>query len=383
MEKEKHIEKISTLLGKYAAGEATDEERAVLEEWAAGSERAVELMRSVADMNVGEDGLRRFFVRTDTEAAWREMRSRMFPRRRRRGYRLAARYAAAVLLLAAVAGGVFLLTESPAEIAVINTPESKAVLTVSDGNVIDLGAGTEPEGGLLDLYGASGGGDRLTYNDSDSIGVVMQRLSIFRGGEFCIDLSDGTRVWLNSETVLTYPNRFSGDERRVEVEGEAYFEVMPGERPFIVHTAGLDVRVTGTEFNVMAYADDATAEVTLVKGSVRAETPDDGVDLTPGLQAVLSLADRSLSVRKVDTSLHTSWRDGVFEFRTATLREIAVQLERWYDVDIVFRDASIGDIRFTGAIKKSNSLNYMLDILKATKSIEYSVEGRTVTLSNK
>ena len=209
-------------------------------------------------------------------------------------------------------------------------------------------------------------------------------LCVPRGGEYVLTLADSTRVWMNSDSELRYPSRFEGGERRVSVTGEAYFQVAKDESlPFIVEAGGAAVRVTGTEFNVMAYPDDGCVETTLVSGGVDVEANGQTRRVAPGSQAVYDKASGSLDVRAVDLALYTSWKDGLFEFRDMPLGAVARQLERWYDVEILFADPAVADIRFTGAVKKMKPLAFILDIIQGTRSVDYRIEGRQVIIDKK
>ena len=183
---------------------------------------------------------------------------------------------------------------------------------------------------------------------------------------------------------MRYPNHFVGDERRVQVEGEAYFQVAKdASKPFIVEAAEMDVRVTGTEFNVMAYQDKDRVETTLVKGSIEVDVEGKVVKMLPDMQAVFSKTDKQLITRTVRTELYTSWKEGVFEFRDLPLREIAEQLGRWYDVEFEFRDELVAEIRFTGAVKRMKPITFILDVIKETKAINYRIDGKTVIVEKK
>lgn len=209
--------------------------------------------------------------------------------------------------------------------------------------------------------------------------VQQIMVEIPRGGEYNLKLSDGTSVWLNSESKITYPNRFSDGERKVIIEGEAYFDVVKNEeQPFIVDVRGIEIYVTGTEFNVSAY--DSRVETTLISGGVRVTADGNEAVLTPGMQAVYTESGGGISVREVDTSIYTAWKDGIFRFRSLELSEIVKRLGRWYDVEFRFEDPKIGNLPFTGAFKKTDSITSILDVIRNTKSVSYSIDGDTVIL---
>src|SRR5690606_13881439 len=193
-------------------------------------------------------------------------------------------------------------------------------------------------------------------------------LSTPRGGQYQITLPDGTNVWLNAESTLRYPSRFSQRERMVEIAGEAYFEVVNDHnRPLKVVSRGQTVEVLGTEFNIAAYPDEQNAKTTLVKGKVNvrlnASTPSrDHAPLTllPGQQATVGAS--SLRVDKVDVNQYVLWKDGFFYFNGHSPQEAFTQLSRWYDFELVYR-GSIPSVQFFGKIERNKSLGSLLKIL--------------------
>lgn len=375
--KESKIDHITRLLGHLAAGQITVQERAELQEWSAGGARATALLEKIeAGDNIAPQDVERFEKGADTAMAWSELRGRIASQHRRRQLTRAASWSAAAMIVAAAAFFVARPRETLRQ--EIYAPLSTVVLELPGGQSVELGNTQE-----LAQYGARRDGRNLAYSGADTLAATPQRLRVGRGGDFVLDLPDGTRVWVNSLSTVSYPSRFDGEQRRVEVSGEAYFEVVRDGRPFTVHAGGMDVRVTGTQFNVMAYPGAPTVEVTLVQGGVSTRTPSASLDLVPGERAVYTLADHSLNAGKVDVALHTSWREGVFEFRAMPLSQIIPQLERWYDVEVVLSDAQIGAIRLTGAVKKGNSLNHMLDILADLKQLDYTVQERIVTIKHR
>jgi ferric-dicitrate binding protein FerR (iron transport regulator) len=216
--------------------------------------------------------------------------------------------------------------------------------------------------------------------ESDARGPVETHTwRVPRGGEFFLTLPDGTRVWLNSESTIVYPNRFDAGERRIRMEGEAYFDVVKnGEQPFVVEAGGARIDVTGTRFNVAAYGD--MVETTLAEGGVRMTAGGSVVELRPDMQAVYVAGGDAIAVRSVDAAAYGAWKEGLLEFRDLPLSEITARLGRWYDVDFSFERSEVADMRFTGAFKREDSIVSILDVIKNTKSVGYSIDGNTITL---
>ncbi len=211
--------------------------------------------------------------------------------------------------------------------------------------------------------------------------VEYNIVKVPRGSEYSLTLADGTKIWLNSETELKYPVRFIGKTRDVKIVGEGYFEVAKDSLcPFIVHSGEVKTQVLGTSFNVKAYSDDKVREITLVSGKVRINANGEQTELLPGWQATWDEARQQLNHQQVDVKPIISWTTGMFDFVDMPLEELTVQLSRWYDVDFFFTNESIKTIRFTGAVKRSNTLKYMLDFVSITSDVHYEVKDRTVCL---
>ena len=258
---------------------------------------------------------------------------------------------------------------------------NRATLTLTDGRVIDL---SSEKGGIII-------GDGITYEDGSLVAATHEPLEIAtpKGGQYQLTLPDGTRVWLNSATVLKYPATFKKERRVVElVAGEAYFEVSPqpatdgsgSKRPFIVRTRQQEVEVLGTQFNINAYEDEAGITTTLVEGAVNVRHPGVSNDhitrLAPGEQA--QLAGNSIIVSKINTEEFTAWKDGYFYFNDADVYTVLKQLERWYDIDVIYKITTSDDL-FVGKIPRSVNLTVALNVLR-TAGVSFEIEGRTLTV---
>ena len=225
----------------------------------------------------------------------------------------------------------------------------------------------------------------LRYSSHDSIGMANvnknNELIIPKGGEYQVVLADGTKVWLNSASRLIYPQSFMGKERRVVLSGEAFFDVAhDAERPFIVETSRMNVKVLGTRFNVNDYDDNEEVSTTLVNGSVEIVSGDQQVfRLVPGEQAYGK--ENELEKREVNVRLYTSWIDGKFLFNNTELEEIAKQISRWYDVEIFFSSENVKKVRFTGAIVKFKPLDDLVRMIESTSQVRFSVKGKTIVIS--
>ena len=246
----------------------------------------------------------------------------------------------------------------------------KATLTLEDGSVIELEKGKSYSKG-----NASSNGEKLIYNSNGkSAAIANNLLTIPRGGQFFVQLADSTKVWLNSESQLKYPVAFvDGQTRQVElVYGEAYFEVSPSTKHkgsrFKVKTQEQNVEVIGTEFNIKAYRDEPAIYTTLVQGVVAVSNAAKKQILTPSQQSKITEYNGNISISEVDVYNEISWRKGLFVFKGMPLKDIARVLSRWYDVDIVFADPTLGNVKFNGVLNKNQKLE---DILTTIKNINF------------
>lgn len=203
-----------------------------------------------------------------------------------------------------------------------------------------------------------------------------------RGKDFKITLSDGTEVWLNAESTLYYPVNFVGEERMVELEGEAYFKVAKDEKhPFIVKTKNITTRVLGTSFNIKDYAH-SDSHLTLVEGKVEARGKRTSIMLHPAQDACFN-TDGTINVQKVDTRLYTSWIEGYFYFEDASLSDIMRDLGRWYNLTIEFADARQMNYHFTFWANRKAGIGKALELLNQLGKVEARLEKNTVIINNK
>jgi len=223
----------------------------------------------------------------------------------------------------------------------------------------------------------------LRYDGSfvaeDSSKMSYNTLYIPKGGEYSLQLPDGSRVWLNSETSIRFPVCFMKDRRDVYLSGEAYFEVAKDVlAPFHVHVEGGEVTVLGTKFNVTAYADENVATTTLVEGSVAISGDNIGKTRTlrPNEQLTLDGTSGKVEVKTVDVSYSTAWKDGMFRFRDVRLEEIMRVVEGWYDMTVTYEDESVKDLRFGFNVGRHETIEPLLNIFELNGKIKISKEGK-------
>lgn len=308
-------------------------------------------------------------------------------RRGRRQKRLRRIAVAAAVAVVAVAGAVWydLSDTTPREVSCTISPGGKrAVLTYADGRTLNL---TQPE---LEIDAAGNPVIDATPGAPDAPvpasggGTPYNTLTIPRGGEFFVTLPDKTRVWLNSETELRFPSVFDGGERRVDLTGEAFFEVAHDpQRAFIVGLGHGDITVYGTQFNVSRY-DNSPLSAVLVEGSIGFRLAGgDELVLRPSQMLEYDPATGDTTTRTVDTRVYTSWIDNLFIFDRQTLGDIMARLGRWYDVEIVFHDQGLRDKVLSGQLQRSEELDVLLRIYEHSTDIRFAIDGRTVNIYRK
>ena len=217
-----------------------------------------------------------------------------------------------------------------------------------------------------------------------AVAVEKSWIVVPRGGEYQLILPDGTKVWLNSASKLKYPVAFTGGQRKVFLEGEAYFEVAADTvHPFLVETSGMSVTVLGTGFNVMAYPEEMEAAVTLVHGKVGVQTDHRQQILQPDEQYVYQTTTRRGTVRKVDVSQYVDWKDGILNFDSMPLEELTRRLGRWYDVDFFFVAEELKTLKYSGAFKKYNDIRYVLNIIEEITNVQFVLNERTIVVNRK
>lgn len=386
------IQRFAELILKEMRGELTEPEARELKEWqAADPQHAAfyEQMYSVPELQARLSK----FGEPDEDAAWQRFAEKHFPapaeqetvKVRRMHYRW---WAAAAVTIAAAAA-IWLWKPEPGQ-QKGNTPvaerpkiimpaTSKAVLTLADGSTIPLdsaGSQTFAQQGAT----ASQNGGSLVYQAGQPMGALQYNtLRTPRGGQFRISLPDGSQVWLNAASSLRFPVAFGNGERKVELTGEAYFDVRPdAAKPFKVAVAEkAEVAVLGTEFNINAYTDEPAIRATLVKGSVAVTAAGATRKLEPGQQAAIADGAPQVETRP-DIEEALAWRNAVFYFNNADVRAVMRQLQRWYDVEVEYR-GTVPNRRFDGEIQRNLPLQDVLEGLRVS-GLSFTIEGSKIII---
>jgi transmembrane sensor len=256
-----------------------------------------------------------------------------------------------------------------------------AILTLADGHSITLDSAAN--GGLalqgntkvIKLNG------QIAYRDTGRAqgdeAILFNTISTARGNQYQLTLSDGSKVWLNAASSLRFPTSFKGKERRVEVTGEAYFEIAKNPAmPFKVQAGSGEIDVLGTHFNINAYADESSVKTTLLEGAVAVKKATALQMLVPGQQAEFNQKNGIALSENVDVARETAWKDGFFWFNNTDIHTLMRQVSRWYDVDVEFQ-GNITDDGFTGKVPRSVPLSKLLNVLEQYE-LHFKIDGKKI-----
>ena len=259
---------------------------------------------------------------------------------------------------------------------------NKAILTLADGSTIILDSAAN---GKLTQQGNSNivklNNGQLAYNtlNEKPTEIVYNTISTPRGGQYQLTLADGSKVWLNASSSLRFPASFTGNERKVEITGEAYFEVAKNaSMPFIVSAKGMNVEVLGTHFNINSYTDEAAIKTTLLEGAVKVSKGNAIQILSPGQQAQLNNVGQITVSKNADVDEIMAWKNGSFVFNSTDIENIMRQISRWYDVDVSF-DGNISKELFSGIVSRTSKLSQVLKIMERA-GVKFKIEGKRIVV---
>ncbi|MBC9934230.1 FecR family protein [Chitinophaga qingshengii] len=381
----------AALMLRCLRGEATAAEQQRLQQWLAADARHQALYDSLQEPAQLAAGIA-FQEDIDVDADWAAVlaRTTATPTTRKPAW---VRFAAWTAAAAAVVAGVVLLYPRSA-----TTPDTRIVadqshtfkndvLPGSNQAVLQLGNGkTVALGGQADktITEADGTTIRrddggLVYHDSgDNNASLYNTLTTNRAGQYQLTLEDGTKVWLNAASSLTFPVHFNGKERTVTLTGEGYFEVAANSKqPFKVTVNGVEVQVLGTRFNIGAY--DYAVKTTLVSGAVKVQLPGKrALQLVPGQQA--NVQSEKVSITYADTEKAIAWKEGIFYFKDDDFRDIMEQVARWYDLELEFQ-GPLPARKISGNISRQARLSQVLEMLNYVSGAHFDIRGRKVSVS--
>lgn len=265
---------------------------------------------------------------------------------------------------------------------------NKTILTLHNGkqivlNEIEEGETVRELGMIISkskegriIYGIDS--ERLT--DRSDKKYPLNTITVPRGAKYEVVLADGTKIWLNSASTLTFPPTFSEKERKVELIGEAYFEVAQNKaKPFLVSTPQYQVEVLGTHFNIKAYPDEQISQTTLLEGAVKVKKEGKELLLTPGQQAEIVTEEKDITEHTANLEKVMAWKNGVFFFDGEELEQVMQQIARWYDVEIIY-EKEIPSVILAGMVSREDSLERLLGILEKAGKVNFTIEGNKITV---
>ena len=261
---------------------------------------------------------------------------------------------------------------------------NKATLTLTNGEVIALD-NTLKKGIIYEFENIE-----IIHNDDGIVFKVKDNaiadsnafntLTTPKGGQYKVVLADGTEVWLNTASSIMFPTSFTGKERKVSVTGEAYFEVVKNvSQPFVVKANRISVKDLGTKFNIMSYRNENSVKTTLTEGLIAISTETNQANMQPGEQAVLNNGSSDFIIRKADIEEVLAWKTHKYFFKNTSIKTIMRQLERWYDIDVVYHD-DVSSVLFSGGLTQKDNVSQLLEMLQSDSRLRFTLNGRIVTV---
>ncbi|MFL9481961.1 FecR family protein [Chitinophagaceae bacterium LWZ2-11] len=382
-------EKIAGLIEKYLNGNATDEERSELLGWYRSVDHTnIEIPVSSSEE---KEAIQNRILKNILSNIKREKTVGIGWGNEKR----AGRYkwmAAAILLL--VVGTVFLIrtishpkrdnSTTPGAMAEssILPGSNKAILTLADGSNISLDSLNKEtianQGSATIVKQGSGCLKYEAANASGNNTIPTNSITTPKGGQYAVVLSDGTKVWLNADSKLTFPTAFTGNQRNVTLKGEAYFEVAKNkEMPFVVKVDETEIKVLGTHFDIMAYDDEAAIATTLLEGSVQMSHNKQTTLLKPGEQGSYNKSQNNLTVHEADGDAAIAWKNGYYYFNRTDLQTVMRQIARWYNVEVEYKGNVPKDEIVGRKIPRSADVSEVLHIMELI-GIHFKIEGRKI-----
>ena len=364
-------------------GELDEEQRQKLESWLEEDPANRELLDKIREEKRWQGGIRQIAY-FDDKMDWSAVLQTSF--RRRRVIRMYRACAVAGIVLLLGVGGLFLM-QKPEKTRVIiarvqphevklNTASGKSYSLDLAGDIITEETVLKSDGKKLMFEAREQANGKVEWNTVD----------VPRGGTYNVELSDGTEVFLNAESILRFPNSFEeGTCREIWIDGEAYFKVKRDEaHPFVVHTGNIEVEVLGTEFNVRDYPEEHRVVTTLVNGSVQFTGKDKKkVVLEPGFQVIADSLTGTWDVREVNLKEYVGWRNGLYVFSHLTLEELMRVIERNYDVTVFFANEECKRLVFSGDLQKYETVEHFLRFIETGGDVRFVVKERTITVYKK
>lgn len=376
--------RISHLIYRYLIGDLDDEsEISELNNWRSQSDANEKLFNKLLldeDLEAYRSRVQLF----SADSGWERFRKEKRIKKIRQFYNSGSffRYAAIIsVILCASAIGIWMYTQREVAFEIVEETQPKKIVPGNSRAILTLSSGTELQ--LLDdsILSANKISELDPKSNTDKQDEILSysMIEIPRGGEYCLLLSDGTTVYLNSETRLRFPEKFSKDKREIElIGGEIYLDVKRNENsPFLIKIDGMLVRVLGTSFNISTYNE--VYQTTLVNGAIEVQTvKGESYQLKPSQQLNYTKDNGKVNIQYVDTDLYTSWVDGQIVFRDQTLENIMNSLSRWYNFEVKYENAELRMSKFGINVNKYDNIQPILNILESTDKLKFEIKDNTV-----
>ncbi len=389
--KDEQNNRISRLLQLYLLGDITPQEQKELESWCDQNESNRLFFENIQKENLLAQEHELYKNVDDVKAfSTFKQKTRIINKKHKAVDIILWKYAAIFLLPLTIAAVLWTNfkpgnTPIPQQVS-IHSGASQALLILENGQKVALTSGNENDS-LIKNSNIVRKKDELIYTSTKQEQTPQEirfnELIIPKGGEYKVTLSDGTVVYLNSVTHLKYPTTFGDKERRVQLDGEAYFEVTKDlQHPFIVEVNGVEVKVYGTSFNVNSQQDHKIQTV-LVEGSVGIKIQSSGEEqiISPGEMAVFDEIPQNITIKKVNPQVYTDWRNGIFRFENERLEDILNKLANWYDVEIFYQSPDVKELHFTGYIERYKKIDTILRSITLATNVQFSIREKTILVS--
>jgi len=383
--------RLEYLLNRYLSFECTSEEEQELMELASKFDNDADL-KELIDRTIKNTGAEIHLPENVADSMFQNILQRATPLRKMKTWKLHRAAAAAVIVGTLSLGSYFFLRNSGQKTDIAQTEnftagnndaapgKSKAVLTLSNGTSIVLDSsqnGVLATQGNIKISKLNGSLAYQNTSKSKPAETLYNTISTPNGGDYQLILADGSKVWLNAASSLRFPANFVGRERKVELIGEAYFEVAKNpSMPFKVKLNGMEVEVLGTHFNINSYADESAIRTTLLEGSIKINRSNASNLLKPGQQAMLDKDGKISVINDADLDEVVAWKEGKFQFDRADIHNVMRQLARWYNVEVEYKGTVAS--HFGGTISRDVNLSKVLGMLHLTGEVKFQVQDKKV-----
>lgn len=385
-----YARQLAEIIIKIWLDKASENEREKLLSWLDENEDNRQTYKNIIN---GESLLKRLkreeiiLETTNFEFLCKDIAQRLLKRKaRKRAIRIIS-YAAGCVVLT-VGALLWMIGDNQKNEKLLSVNSSKVRLVMASGNVINLdnqvSDSIDAKSALI-LKDTKGLIYKAKNNAQEESHLVEKNRIITEvGGEYSFTLSDGTKVWLNSLSEIEFPVNFIGNDRVVNLTGEAFFEVSPdAKRPFIVHSLNQSVQVLGTTFNIKAYPDEDMVYTTLVEGKISVGSGGNKVVLSPGMESVCQRSNNEIETHHVDTGFSTAWRAGFFMFNNQDLADMLRVLERWYGYDFKYNESEIGSNTFSGRFNKYSDFGTILNSITLAGGPEFILNDKDMSVTIK